>query len=169
MKQRGRILIVDDDALIVNVLRHILCKEYTLDSAGTGNSCLAKLLTFKPHLVLLDIVMPGIDGHETCRRIKLSPQGEFVQIILISAQETIVDQVRGSDVLADDCIVKPFDQQEVLSKVRAQFRMRDAQVDSESSNTRETDLQQERLAVALRRLEKQLINKQTIEVAPPTS
>jgi DNA-binding response OmpR family regulator len=69
----------------------------------------------------LDIVMPGISGYETCRRIKLSPLGDSVCVILVSAEQTIVDRVRGADVLADDYVSKPFNHVEMLAKVRAQF------------------------------------------------
>jgi DNA-binding response OmpR family regulator len=125
MKQKGRILIVDDDSACVDVLCRILQGEYRLEAATNGGACLAKLFLFKPQLVLLDVKMPGINGHETCRRIKLSPVGEHVQIILVSGEDTILDKERGSDILADDFIIKPFDHDELVRKVRAQFCMRE--------------------------------------------
>ena len=72
MDPKGRILIVDDNATNVDILRRILRKEYDLETAANGEECLAKIPAFKPQLVLLDIMMPGIDGYETCRRIKPS-------------------------------------------------------------------------------------------------
>jgi DNA-binding response OmpR family regulator len=160
MKGYGRILIVDDDWNNVDILCRLLRDEYILKTATTGNECLTELLEFRPHLVLLDIMMPGISGHETCRRIRFSPLSDSVRIILVSAKETIVDHTRGSDVLADDYLVKPFDHAEMLSKVRAQFDTMNMEANSKS--TMETEFadkgshmskqQQARLAAALQRL-----------------
>jgi response regulator RpfG family c-di-GMP phosphodiesterase len=123
----GRVLIVDDNAMNVDVLRRILRKEYELDSAASGEECLAKVPAFKPQLVLLDIMMPGIDGYETCRRIKSSAVGEFVQVILVSGKGSPAERVKGYEAQADDYIVKPFDHDELRSKVRVQFRLWNAQ------------------------------------------
>lgn len=73
VNQRGRILIVDDNAMNRDILCRILRKEYELDTAENGDECLRKLPEFQPQLVLLDIMMPGIDGYEVCRRIKKVP------------------------------------------------------------------------------------------------
>lgn len=129
MKRQGRILIVDDNVSCVGILRRILHTEYTLELANDGHECLAKLPEFKPHLILLDIMMPGIDGYETCRRIKLSSQGSSVHVILVSCKELVVDRVCGYDALADDYVMKPFHHDELLSKVRAHFRMREMPTD----------------------------------------
>jgi diguanylate cyclase (GGDEF)-like protein len=131
MEQHGRVLIVDDNAMNVDVLRRILHKEYELDTAASGAECLEKLLAFKPQLVLLDIMMPGMDGYETCRRVKSSPIGDAVQVILVSGKGTAADRVQGYEAQADDYIVKPFDHGELLSKVRAHFRLRNLRVKSE--------------------------------------
>ena len=127
MEHRGRVLIVDDNAINVDVLRRLLRKEYELETADSGEECLAKVSTFKPELVLLDIMMPGIDGYETCRRIKSSAIGEFMQVILVSGKGSTGERVRGYEAQADDYIVKPFDHDELLSKVRVQFRLLDTQ------------------------------------------
>lgn len=161
MKRNGRILIVDDDSRSVDILCRLLRDDYVLATAATGNECLAHLTEFKPQLVLLDIMMPGISGHETCRRIKFSPLGDSVRIILVSAKETINDHVRGSDALADDYILKPFDHEELLAKVRAQFDATDMEADSESTGDAElvgagsqmSEQQRARLAAALQKLE----------------
>ena len=127
MESRGRVLIVDDNAMNVDVLRRILRKEYELDTAASGDECLAKLSAFKPQLVLLDIMMPGMDGYETCRQIKSSAIGEFVQVILVSGKGSTAERVKGYEAQADDYVIKPFDHEELLSKVRVQFRLWDAQ------------------------------------------
>lgn len=128
MEQHGRVLIVDDNAMNIDVLRRILRKEYELEAAASGNECLTKLSSFKPQLVLLDIMMPGMDGYETCRRIKERPLEHSVQVILVSGKGTATDRVRGYESQADDYVVKPFDHEELLSKVRAHFRMRNQRI-----------------------------------------
>ena len=130
MEQHNRVLIVDDNPMNVDVLRRILRKEYQLATAASGDECLARLSEAAPQLVLLDIMMPGLDGYETCRRIKTGPLGDSVQVILVSGKGTAADRVRGYEALADDYIVKPFDHEELLSKVRAHFRLRRLRVDA---------------------------------------
>ena len=127
MEERGRILIVDDNAVNVDVLRRLLRKDFELETAASGEECLAKVPAFKPQLVLLDVMMPGIDGYETCRRIKSSPIGGCVQVILVSGKGSTGERVRGYEAQADDYVVKPFDHEELLSKVRVHFRLLDVQ------------------------------------------
>jgi putative two-component system response regulator len=127
MEQRGRILIVDDNATNVDILCRLLRKDYDLATAASGEECLAVLPRFKPQLVLLDIMMPGMDGYEACRRIKSSAVGEFIQVILVSGKGSTAERVKGYEAQADDYLVKPFDHEELLSKVRVQFRLWDAQ------------------------------------------
>ena len=127
MEQRGRILIVDDNATNVDILRRLLRKDFEVATAASGEECLSVVPTFKPQLVLLDIMMPGMDGYEACRRIKSSAIGEFVQVILVSGKGSTAERVKGYEAQADDYIVKPFDHEELLSKVRVQFRLWDAQ------------------------------------------
>jgi DNA-binding response OmpR family regulator len=159
MSATERILIVDDDWRSIDILYRLLRDRYTLKTANTGNECLGLIEEFKPHLILLDIMMPGISGHETCRRIKFSPRGDLVRIILVSAKETIVDRQRGSDVLADDYIMKPFDHDELLAKVRAQFDALEREAEGTAvvtpshADSEITERQQARLAAALQRLE----------------
>ena len=160
MKRRGRVLIVDDDWASVDILQRLLRAEYILKTAGTGDECLAQLADFNPQLVLLDITMPGISGHEACRRIKFSPLGDTVRIILVSAKETIIDHVRASDALADDYLLKPFDHEEAVAKVRAQFDAIDMKANSESAMAAEfvgagnqmSEQQRARFAAALQKL-----------------
>ena len=127
MTDKGRILIVDDIATNVDILRRILRKDYDLDMAASGEECLAKLPTFKPQLILLDIMMPGIDGYETCRRIKSSDLGQFIQVILVSGKGSAAERLQGYESQADDYIVKPFNHDELFSKVRVHFRLGDMQ------------------------------------------
>lgn len=134
MNSRGRILVVDDCQTNVDILVRILRKEYDLETALDGLECLEKFSSFRPHLVLLDIMMPGLDGYEVCRRIKSSAVGEFVQVVLVSGKGSTPERLRGYEADADDYIVKPFDHDELRSKVRVQFRLWQAQQDLRKAN-----------------------------------
>ena len=127
MDPKGRILIVDDNAINIDILRRILRKHYELETAASGEECLVKVPAFKPQLVLLDIMMPGITGYETCERIKSSELGPFVQVILVSGKGSTAERLQGYEAQADDYVVKPFDHDEMLSKVRVHLRLAGAQ------------------------------------------
>lgn len=73
---KKKILIVDDDEINVGILKELLEEQYALATASSGQQCLEKIGRFKPDIVLLDIVMPGMDGYETCRRIKSDPKAK---------------------------------------------------------------------------------------------
>lgn len=138
MDSSQRVLLVDDNATNLDILRRILRKEFALDSAMSGAECLEKISVFRPHLVLLDIMMPGLDGYQTCRQIKTSEAGRYIQVILVSGKGTTADRLRGYEVLADDYIVKPFDHVELLSKVRAYFRLRTIQAERMQQSVQES-------------------------------
>ena len=123
---KKKILIVDDVEINVEILKELLEDQYALATASSGQQCLEKIGQFKPDLVLLDIVMSGIDGYETCRQIKSDPQSETTHIILISSKTSIESRLKGYEVGTDDYIVKPFDNDELLAKIKVQIRLRDA-------------------------------------------
>lgn len=118
-----RILIVDDDVTVLRLLRSLLDEEYCLAEASTGESALAMLATFDPHLVMLDIMLPGIDGYEICRRIRCNPSGRGIQVAMVSAKSSRDEVLRAYSAGADDYIVKPFDGYELCSRVRLHFRL----------------------------------------------
>ena len=128
MSEQNKILIVDDNPMNVDILRHLLRKDFMLESAEDGSQALESIPKFKPDVVLLDIMMPGLNGYEVCQRIKESPIGELTQVILVSGKASTAERVNGYDVGADDYVVKPFDHQELLSKVRVHCRLHDAHV-----------------------------------------
>jgi len=146
-----RILIVDDSPTNVEILRELLYDHYELETAASGEECLQKLLTFSPDLVLLDVMMPGIDGYETCRRIKQSPCGNFTQVILVTGKATMSERLQGYEVGADDYVVKPFDHDEFLAKVRVQFRMRDILTDLWKANAQVQEFNAELEQLVMRR------------------
>lgn len=122
----NRILIVDDSRLNCRLLETLLRSEYELAFASTGEECLRVVTEFQPHVVLLDIVMPGIDGYETCSRIKSGDGIQIPQVILVSTRSSMPERLAGYEVKADDYVVKPFDPEELLAKVRVHMRLCDA-------------------------------------------
>jgi two-component system response regulator MprA len=117
-----RILVVDDDPEIVSVLRRGLAYEgYTVDTANDGAEALAKAREREPDLVILDIMMPGIDGIEASQRLR---QASDVPILMLTAKGTVADKVAGLESGADDYLVKPFAFDELLARVRALLRRR---------------------------------------------
>ena len=125
--ERGRVLVVDDHPMNRDILRKILHAEYDVKTAADGEECIRSVAEFRPHLVLLDIMMPGIDGYEVCRRIKSDTAGTFVQVILVSGKGSAAERLQGYEAMADDYLVKPFNHDELRSKVRVQFRLWEAQ------------------------------------------
>lgn len=122
MADTARILVVDDDPEIVGFVRRGLIYEgYAVDTAGDGADALAKMRESEPDLVILDIMMPGIDGLEVSNRVR---QASDVPILMLTAKGTVTDRVAGLDSGADDYLVKPFAFDELLARVRALLRRR---------------------------------------------
>lgn len=115
-----RILVVDDDPEIVSFLKRGLIYEgYSVDTASDGAEALAKAREIEPDLVILDIMMPGIDGVEVSKRLR---QASDVPILILTAKGTVADRVTGLDSGADDYLVKPFAFDELVAQVRALLR-----------------------------------------------
>lgn len=118
-----RILVVDDDPEILSLLRRGLAYEgYTVDTAADGESALVKAREQEPDLVILDIMLPGIDGIEVSRRLRAASN---VPILLLTAKGTVADKVTGLESGADDYLVKPFAFDELLARVKALLRRRE--------------------------------------------
>ncbi len=114
-----KILIVDDTKSVRDFLTEILINEqYTVLIASTGESGLDLYRRFKPDLVLLDIILPGINGYEVCRKMRSEPTGRFVKIIMVSTKNRLEERLDGYSVGADDYLSKPFEKDELLAKVR---------------------------------------------------
>jgi len=112
--------VVDDDARLAASLRRALAYEgYTVDVAADGPLALAAARDQPPDLVVLDVMLPGLDGVEVCRRLR---SGSGVAILMLTARDAISDRVAGLDAGADDYLVKPFAHDELLARVRALLR-----------------------------------------------
>ena len=117
---REHILVIEDDASILQVLRRGLAYEgYSVDTAAAGPEGLLKARERPPDLVVLDWMLPGLDGLEVCRRLR---SGGPVPILMLTAKDAVADRVEGLDAGADDYLVKPFDLEELLARVRALLR-----------------------------------------------
>ena len=114
------ILVVDDDPQIISFLkRGLTYKGYAVATAGNGAEALAKARERQPDLVILDVMMPGIDGIEVSKRLR---QAGSVPILMLTARGTVVDRVTGLESGADDYLVKPFAFDELLARIRALLR-----------------------------------------------
>ena len=115
-----KILVVDDDANICELLRLYLTKEgYQVTTAGDGEEGLEKFNQIKPDMVLLDVMMPRMDGLEVCRRIRKAGN---TPVMMLTAKGETFDKVLGLELGADDYMVKPFDAKEVVARVKAVLR-----------------------------------------------
>jgi two-component system response regulator MprA len=120
---RRRILVVDDDARLAASLRRALAYEgYAVDLAADGPIALAAARDQPPDLVVLDVMLPGLDGIEVCRRLRA---GSDLPILMLTARDAVSDRVAGLDAGADDYLVKPFAHDELLARVRALLRRRE--------------------------------------------
>jgi len=129
---KGRILVVDDEIYIVHILDFSLGMEgYEVLTALDGEQALERLKSDKPDLIVLDIMMPKLDGYEVCRTIKTNPATQHIPVILLSAKGRNVDQKMGFDVGADDYITKPFSPRKLVERINALL----GQSVSEKSNT----------------------------------
>ena len=124
MAEKQRILIVDDDYNIAELISLYLTKEcFETKIVGDGEEALRVFPEFQPNLILLDLMLPGIDGYQVCREIRHTSD---VPIIMLSAKGETFDKVLGLELGADDYIMKPFDSKEMVARVKAVLRRTNA-------------------------------------------
>jgi len=124
MKPCKKILCVDDDTASITMFENILGPEYGLASVSSGEEALKVAKIFRPDLILLDVIMPDMDGYETCRRLRADSDLQHVKIILVSAKTDITARLTGYEVGADDYLTRPFEPDELLAKVKVYLRMK---------------------------------------------
>jgi two-component system, OmpR family, response regulator len=116
-----KILLVDDEPHILQFLELGLVNEgYKVESASDGMSAVIVAEEFQPHIVILDVMMPGMDGFEVCRMLKKN--GAQLSIIMLTARDEVDDRVKGLTLGADDYVVKPFSFEELLARIHARLR-----------------------------------------------
>ena len=133
MGSRQKILIVDDDENIAELISLYLTKEFfDTKIVMTGTDALREFTSWQPNLILLDLMLPEIDGYQVCREIR---QKSKVPIIMLSAKAEVFDKVLGLELGADDYIVKPFDSKELVARVKAVLRRFQSPAPEEKNNS----------------------------------
>ena len=135
MAEKQKILIVDDDANIAELISLYLMKEcYETMIVGDGEEALKVFPEFKPNLILLDLMLPGVDGFEICREVR---QKKNTPIIMVSAKKDDIDKIRGLGLGADDYMTKPFSPSELVARVKAHLSRYERLI---GSNVEENDV-----------------------------
>lgn len=138
MARASKILVVEDEKPIADILEYNLKKEgYEVQAAYSGDEAVAMAKDFMPDLILLDIMLPGIDGFSVCRQVR---QHMDCPIIMLTAKDAEIDKVLGLELGADDYVTKPFSTRELLARIKAQLRgrllgAREKQIAGESGET----------------------------------
>ncbi|MBJ7290399.1 response regulator transcription factor [Williamsia sp.] len=133
-----RILVVDDDRAVRESLRRSLSfNGYTVETAGDGLEALEQIASSRPDAVVLDVMMPRLDGLEVCRRLRST--GDDLPILVLTARDSVSERVSGLDAGADDYLPKPFALEELLARLRALMR-RATEVTAESETMTFADL-----------------------------
>jgi two-component system, sensor histidine kinase and response regulator len=125
--RRARILVVDDHPTNIDILVDLLRHSYEFATASGGAEAIEVARTFRPDLVLLDNMMPGMDGYATCRVMRELPETRRAKILMVSAKARVPERVEGYEAGADDYIAKPFDHDELLAKIRVYVRLKSAE------------------------------------------
>lgn len=132
MATKQKIMIVDDDNSIAELISLYLVKEcFDTLIVEDGEEALEKFSAYEPNLILLDLMLPGMDGYEVCREIRKSSK---VPIIMLSAKGEVFDKVLGLELGADDYIIKPFDSKELVARVKAVLRRFSAEPAARTKN-----------------------------------
>jgi two-component system alkaline phosphatase synthesis response regulator PhoP len=159
------ILVVDDEEAIVELVAFNLKKEgFEVDTAGDGYEALKKAEQNMPDLIVLDWMLPGIDGLEVCRRLRENKTTRELPIIMLTARGEEVDKILGLEIGANDYVTKPFSPRELTARVRAHLRARRPHVDEEKSSEKAILHSSGLLLDAAKYLVK--IRGQTVEMSP---
>jgi len=136
------ILIVEDDEDVMELIRYNLAKEgFNCDVAYNGQEALKKAQGMLPDLVLLDLMLPEVDGLEVCKRLKSSPQTEHIPIVMVTAKSDEADIVTGLELGADDYITKPFSPKVLVARVRAVLRRKTTEIPEKTTVIKIHDIQ----------------------------
>ncbi|XJZ28055.1 response regulator transcription factor [Bacillota bacterium Lsc_1132] len=126
----AKILVVDDDQKITTMMRRGLTFEgYEVAVANNGRECLMKVLENSPDLVILDVMMPNMDGLEVCRRLRKDGN---IPILMVTARDSVTDRVKGLETGADDYLIKPFAFEELVARVKALLRRTETTINTDT-------------------------------------
>ncbi len=132
----GTILVVDDNPTNIQVLFDVLSEiGYRVAIAKSGEAALQRLQSYHPDIILLDVMMPGIDGFETCQRLKIEPATHDIPVIFMTALSDTMDKVKGLSLGAVDYITKPIQHEEALARIRVHLQLSSAQKELEQRTT----------------------------------
>jgi two-component system response regulator VicR len=147
---RKKILVVDDEKSISDIIKFNLLKDgYDVEVAEDGDEALKKVYLIQPDLILLDVMLPKLDGFQVCRKIR---ETFNTPIIMLTAKEEEVDKVLGLELGADDYITKPFGMRELLARVKANIRRVDID-NSDTSSVKSVQIESGNLMIDLERYE----------------
>jgi CheY-like chemotaxis protein len=124
MENRPKIMIVDDDPTNIEIVTEILEDSYEIKSVYSGEEALEEIYSFKPDIVLLDIMMPGIDGYEVCKIIRADERIKDITVLLVSAKAMAKEMKKGFEVGADDYITKPFEHDDLELQIAKHVKNR---------------------------------------------
>ena len=130
---KGRILVVDDEEDILELVKYNLEREgYLVDCVDTGEEAIERAVAIRPDSILLDLMLPGVDGIEVCRELRKNPDTRAIPIIMMTAKGEEADVVSGLEVGADDYVPKPFSTKVLVARLRALLRRTAGETDSET-------------------------------------
>lgn len=118
-KEQPYILAVDDDKRNLKIMLEMLEEDYNVNFAYSGESCLDNVSSIEPDLILLDIMMPGLNGYEVCKKLKAQEKTRNIPVIFVSGKDSLEDRITGFEVGAEDYFIKPFDHDALLAKIKA--------------------------------------------------
>ncbi|WP_346938477.1 response regulator transcription factor [uncultured Clostridium sp.] len=154
-----KILVVDDEKSIADAIAYAFKREgYSIETAYDGEEALKKIQTFKPHVVILDVMMPKMNGYEVCKKLG---DRDDLGIVMLTAKNDIVDKVLGLELGADDYIIKPFDIREIIARTKSLIRRLNKNVkESEDEEIKIKDLR------VILKQRKVLIKGEELELTP---
>ncbi|HEX3655348.1 MAG TPA: response regulator [Pirellulales bacterium] len=114
------VLVVDDNAINLEICQEILEQEFTVFTASNAREAIQRAQQHQPQIVLLDVMLPGVDGLEICRRLRQLPEMRLARIIMVSAKAMLSERTAGMDAGADAYLTKPFDYDDLLAAIHGQ-------------------------------------------------
>ncbi len=142
LKKRYILVVEDEDDIVRLILFHLEKEGYLVESAGSGREALEIVSRKTPDLIILDVMLPELDGLEVCRRLRAGKDTAKIPILILSAKKEELDKVLGLELGADDYMVKPFSVRELVARVRAMFRRFDREENEVAPKEKEADLKE---------------------------